>query len=715
MSTDGNNLYPPAPDGAPDHLVRASWKYRMMAIGVLVTLMAALAIYLALVFASGWALWHVGQWLVTGLFGFWRFVGGLALAAALTMVFAFLVKGLFKRHHVDRDGLLELEPGEEPELFAFIEALCDETSAPRPERIFLSSDVNAAVLCDRSLLNLVVPARKNLLIGLGLVNHLNLTEFKAVLAHEFGHFSQRTLRLGTYVYVARSIIEDMIYSRDRWDEMLYRWQNTGSIFSLMAHALAAIVWGIRKALGLLHHAIVLSDAALSRQMEFQADRFAVRAAGSDAIVCALARVEFAELCLTQAGIDLSHAADASLFTTDLYHHQTRAAPYLRRVHDDPRLGRLDPGEPIFAPGDELDTSMYATHPPPHERERHAREHYVATSFDERSAWELFSEPGRLRRRMTRRLTELQFGDQIPELEAKLASPEEVQAFIDEERAAMDVPARYGGIYDERFLQPGDLDERVTAITDESWTPGRLDEALDGLFDDAFDSRVATFQSLREDMQRLQLAARGYFGRRFTFRGSTRRRREIQSLMEQLDEDFRRQERWFAELDRDIFEVHYRIARRLERAEELLERYRFHLCCQQTMVELRAGQAALQQIFSVFAGAREIAPEALPHIGQELLRLHAVLDESVERARSVPVPQLPHVDAGETLGALLIDGARVVDPAPLHAGVLEPEWLGRFAEQYELAGGRLGRLGRKSVGRLVAMHEELAAQWDAHAQ
>lgn len=276
---------------------------------------------------------------------------------------------------------------------------------------------------------------------------------------------------------------------------------------------------------------------------------------------------------------------------------------------------------------------------------------------------------------------------------------------------MDVPARYGGIYDERFLRPGDLDERVSAISEEPWSSGRIDEALDDLFDDEFDARISTFQTLREEMQRLQLAARGYFGRRFTFRGATRRRREVQSLMAQLDEDFQRQERWLAELDRDIFEVHYRIARRLERAGELLERYRFHLCCQQAMGELRAGQASLQQLLSVLAGARELSPEALAYIGQELLRLHAVLDASIERARSIDVPQLPHVEDGMMLGELLLDGGRVVDAAPLHAGVLEPEWLGRFAEQYELAGGRLGRLGRKSVGRLVAMHEELAEQWE----
>ena len=76
-------------------------------------------------------------------------------------------------------------------------------------------DVNAAVFYNESLLSLFLPASKNLVIGLGLVNRLNLSEFKAVLAHEFGHFSQSSMKLGTYVYTANRILADIVYARDR--------------------------------------------------------------------------------------------------------------------------------------------------------------------------------------------------------------------------------------------------------------------------------------------------------------------------------------------------------------------------------------------------------------------------------------------------------------------------------------------------------------------
>ena len=79
--------------------------------------------------------------------------------------------------------------------------------------------MNAALVYDTSLLNLVVPPRKDLLIGLGLVNVVNLSEFKAVLAHEFGHFAQRSVGLGSYLYVANRVMHDVIYSRDALDRV----------------------------------------------------------------------------------------------------------------------------------------------------------------------------------------------------------------------------------------------------------------------------------------------------------------------------------------------------------------------------------------------------------------------------------------------------------------------------------------------------------------
>jgi len=76
------------------------------------------------------------------------------------------------------------------------------------------------VFYDLSIKNLIFPSRKNLEIGLGLVNILNLSELKAVLAHEFGHFAQRSMAVGNWVYIAQQIAAYIIAQRDILDRFL---------------------------------------------------------------------------------------------------------------------------------------------------------------------------------------------------------------------------------------------------------------------------------------------------------------------------------------------------------------------------------------------------------------------------------------------------------------------------------------------------------------
>src|SRR5262249_30311598 len=212
-----------APSGIPADLAKPGLRYRLQIGLVLLALVPFLLLYLALLAgALGlmlWAVWPQGEREVSPIV---LAVARIIVLALALMLFAFLLKGFFKRGQEETSRFLEITEAEQPELFQSMRSVCKEIGCRMPARVYLNHEVNAAVLYPTSILNLIVPPRKDLLIGLGLVNGLNLVEFKALLAHEFGHFSQRTLRLDGYVWEAYQVIDNMVNARDRWDNWMIR-------------------------------------------------------------------------------------------------------------------------------------------------------------------------------------------------------------------------------------------------------------------------------------------------------------------------------------------------------------------------------------------------------------------------------------------------------------------------------------------------------------
>jgi Zn-dependent protease with chaperone function len=210
-----STIYPVSPPGVPADLTAVPRRYRIKIIFVLAYVGLFVLGYLAALGAAGYLLYGSIRYFQHAQAdeNFWA----LAAIAGSAILSCWLVRPLFRGQALDRSLLLEIRPESQPELFAFIQRLCTEIAAPLPRRVFLSPDVNAAVVSSTALVNLVIPAREDLVIGLGLVNALNLVEFKAVLAHEFGHFSQKGIRLGPYVYVALRILADMVRGSEHVD------------------------------------------------------------------------------------------------------------------------------------------------------------------------------------------------------------------------------------------------------------------------------------------------------------------------------------------------------------------------------------------------------------------------------------------------------------------------------------------------------------------
>ena len=207
---------------------------------------------------------------------------GVGLLALSVMFMAFLIKFIFVKHRNESDQRVEVTAQDHPLLFAFIDRLTTEVGSPKPYKVFLSPSVNASVFYNSSFWSLFLPVQKNLEIGLGLVNSLNLSEFKAVMAHEFGHFSQRSMKLGSYVYVVNRVIYNLVYDRDGWDRLLDKWADAGgfwSYFAVLTRLLANLVrfypaQSLRMAQPTLHE-FVARDGVSGRSGGGQCRRWAV--------------------------------------------------------------------------------------------------------------------------------------------------------------------------------------------------------------------------------------------------------------------------------------------------------------------------------------------------------------------------------------------------------------------------------------------------------
>ncbi|PRY89897.1 M48 family metalloprotease [Mongoliibacter ruber] len=224
---------------------------------------------------------------------------GLGLASLGILVLFFLLKFIFKSHKPDRSHLLEVSKKNEPELFSQIEDIVKKVGTKFPKKIYLSSDVNAAVFYDSSFWSMFLPVEKNLQIGMGLVNTVSKSELIAILSHEFGHFSQKTMKVGSYVYNVNQVIFNLLFENESYDQLIQKWANLSGYFSIFVVIAVKIIDGVKWVLKRMYGLINMSYMGLSREMEFHADEIAAHVTGYNPLQSSLLRMSLADLSFNQ--------------------------------------------------------------------------------------------------------------------------------------------------------------------------------------------------------------------------------------------------------------------------------------------------------------------------------------------------------------------------------------------------------------------------------
>lgn len=710
------SLYPRRPAHVPQNYTRPTSRYRWQVLLLLLTLLLSLVLYLAMLTGTAWLCF----WLVADLtrpmpphgqdgFNLLRILGILGSG----LLFLYLLKGLFKRSRTDLSLLYEIHEEDQPELFEFIHRICEETGAPLPHRIYLSPEVNAAVFYQSSLLNLVLPTRKHLLIGLGLVEMLNLSEFKAVLAHEFGHFSQKSMKVGSYVYVANKVLTDIVYGRDVFDNALHQMKYLDLRLAVFVWMFLGVLWCLRKVLEGVFLAIHVLQLSLMRQMEFNADRVAASVAGSDAMVHALLRSGFADQAFQQLSNDLWTAADHNLYSRDIFRHLRPAGELLRRRTKDPNLG-LPPDElgadvEVFQ-GSEKELgipAMWSTHPSNHEREDNVKRRYVAAEIDERSPWALFCEPGDVRFEVSWRYYKVAHK---MAREPRFSDPRKVQAFLLDEYAETTYAEHYHGFYDNRYLEIDDLDALLSQARRQKAPVQATLRQLRETFGPELQKWLKGHRQRLGEIDLLSGLQSGlvqHKNKSVEFRGRDYALTAMPKLLERVTRELEADQTYKAEIDTEIFVAHYRLADAVDRAlgDDLLDRYEFHLGIQkmhgQVVQATQRAQAAL-----VFASSqRQLSPadfDAVCDLLQEGVRN---LYNVYRKSKNYCIPSLRNMEAGERLREFLFQQP-VVEDLTVSQTSIDPSWIQDFVKQLAEVQDRLKRLLFKSLGGILATQEHI---------
>ncbi|BCX48362.1 peptidase M48 [Haloferula helveola] len=193
---------------------------------------------------------------------------GLIIGVVFGALFLSIVKGLWVKMSPP-DGI-PLKKQDAPELFALLDQLREQVAPVKFNSVLVNGDFNAAVV-QVPRLGIFGFYRSYLLLGLPLLQTLGTDEFKAVLAHEFAHLSNRDGSSGSWLYRIRR----------SWEQMISNVAESGGRGSFALRPFVSWFWPRFNA-----HAFVLS-----RLQEYRADALGAEFAGTEAMGRALQRIE----------------------------------------------------------------------------------------------------------------------------------------------------------------------------------------------------------------------------------------------------------------------------------------------------------------------------------------------------------------------------------------------------------------------------------------
>jgi Zn-dependent protease with chaperone function len=498
----------------------------------------------------------VGIAVIAGLASLIGLMLGLGIISIGIMVFVFLIKFIFSVKKFDEAGSIQVTEAEQPHLFDFIRQLTVDTQTQFPKKIILSPEVNACVFYNDSFWSMFFPVKKNLQIGLGLVNTLTLSEFKAVMAHEFGHFSQRSMKLGTFVYNVNKAIYNMLYENKDYGRFLERWGSVHWGIGIFMWVTIQIVKGIQHILQSMYGFINKNYMGLSREMEFHADAVAASVSGSDNLIYALRKAEISDFCYTSVLQKANESIEEKVVFENIY---TKHHIVMERYAKDNDLvleNNVPVADDAFFKRFQLSrvniANQWASHPSREDRENHLLQLNVAAKEDNQQAWVLFNNPLQLQRQ----LTNVVYRNVPADIKQKTINEEGFRDKFLADINTYSLPAEYNGYYDNRVINGMEIEKVLT----NTYSGETSNDELKKLVSDEKVALPKLVEANRNDTLILEkIIKKEIDTKTFDFDGEKFSKEAAPPILEQLNKEVTEQQAFIQQNDENIVTFFYAAA------------------------------------------------------------------------------------------------------------------------------------------------------------
>ena len=293
----------------------------------------------------------------------------IAVVVIVGVTVVSMIKSLMHRPE-DVDPGTKLDLAKEPKLRAFLDEVAKRIGTRPVDNVYLTPGTNVAVMERTSR----KPKERCLILGVAALDGLKIRPLKAILGHEYGHFSNRDTAGGAFALSVRNSLGTTAYGLAEGGAAA--WYNPAWLF----------VNGFNRVF------LRISEGA-SRLQEVLADRWAVFAYGADAFEAGLRHViERSVRFDAHVGATLNEVVNSKAALANLYTYE----PAKRAEEND--ITRE------VAEALNRRASAYDSHPAP--MERFALVHALPNRSrrlepnDDDPAWSLFTHPIELQHLMT---------------------------------------------------------------------------------------------------------------------------------------------------------------------------------------------------------------------------------------------------------------------------------------------------------------------------